>query len=87
MPTILIPPQMRDLTDGEASVRVSGRTVAEALANVETIHPGFQGRLYREDDLHNSIVMVVDGQQSLIGIYQPLQEESVVSFIPMFDGG
>jgi sulfur-carrier protein len=87
MPTILIPPQMRDLTDGESSVRVPGKTIGEALANLEAIHPGVRDRLCQGDDLRDSIVVVVDGEESPMGKYQPLHEDSEVNFIPMLDGG
>ncbi len=87
MPTISIPQQMRDLTGGKSSIRVPGRTVGEALANLESIHPGVRDRLCEGDDLRDSIAVVVDGEESPMGMYQPLHEESEVHFIPMLAGG
>ena len=87
MPTISIPPQMRDLTAGESSVRVPGKTIGEALANLEAIHSGIRDRLCQGDDLRESIVVVVDGEESPMGMYQPLHEDSEVHFIPMLAGG
>ncbi len=87
MPTISIPQQMRDLTDGKSSVRVSGTTVGQALANLEAIYPGVRDRLCQGDDLRDSIVVVVDGEESPMGMYQPLREDSEVRFLPMLAGG
>lgn len=87
MPTIWIPPQMRDLTDGKSSIRVSGKTVAQALDNLEAIHPGVRDRLCQGDDLCQFIAVVVDGQESPMQMYQPLQEDSQVRFLPLIDGG
>ena len=87
MPTIWIPPLMRDLTDGKDSVRVQGRTVGQALANLDAIHPGARDRLSQGDDLRSFIVVVVDGEVSGMRMHQPLQENSEVHFLPVMEGG
>jgi len=78
---------MRDLTDGKSSIRVPGRTVGEALANLDAIYPGVRERLCQGDDLCQFIAVVVDGEESPMRLYQPLQEESEVRFLPMLAGG
>jgi molybdopterin synthase sulfur carrier subunit len=87
MPTIWIPPQLRDLTNGKTSVRVQGKTIGQALDNLDAIYPGVRDRLCQGDDLCQFIAVVVDGQESPMGIYQPLQEGSEVRFLPMMEGG
>jgi sulfur-carrier protein len=87
MPTIWIPVSMRELTSGKDAIRVPGRTVGQALANLEAIYPGVRGRLCQEDDLSPFIAVVVDGDVSEMGIYQPLQEDSEVHFLPAMEGG
>ena len=87
MPTIWIPPAMRHLTGGKGVIRVAGRTVGEALANLEAIHPGVRDRLCRGDDLNPSFSVVVDGEESEMRMYQPLQENSEVHFLPAMAGG
>ncbi len=87
MPTIWIPPQMRDLTGGKSSIRVRGKEVREALASLEAVCPGVWERLRQGDDLSPSLTVVVDGEESSLGIYQPLEEESEVHFLPLMAGG
>ncbi len=78
---------MRDLTNGKDSIRVPGRTVGQALGNLETIHPGIWNRLCQGDDLRSFIAVVVDGEVSEMRMHQPLQENSEVHFLPIMDGG
>ena len=87
MPTIWIPPQVRDLTNGKSSIRVPGKTVGQALDSLEAIYPGVRDRLCQGDELYQFIAVVVDGQESPIRMYQPLQEDSEVRFLPIMDGG
>jgi sulfur-carrier protein len=87
MPAIWIPPALRDLTEGQVTIRVPGKTVGQALANLETIHPGVKGRLCRGEDLSPLVVVVVDGEESQMGLYHPLREESEVHFLLAMAGG
>jgi sulfur-carrier protein len=87
MPMLWIPPGARDLTAGEEKVVVSGRTVGEALTNVEAIHPGLYDRFCRGGDLAFFIVVVVDGKVSRMGVRQPLLDRSEVRFLPLVAGG
>ena len=87
MPTIWIPPQVRDLTNGKSSIRVPGKTVGQALDSLEAIYPGVRDRLCQGDELCQFIAVVVDGQESPMRMYQPLQEDSEVRFLPLMDGG
>ncbi len=87
MPTIWIPLQARDLTSGKSSIRVSGKTLGQALDNLEAIYPGVRDRLCQGDELCEFIVLVVDGLEGPMRMHQPLQEDSEVRFLPMMDGG
>jgi molybdopterin converting factor small subunit len=87
MPVIFIPPALRDLTDGQDTVRVSGRTVREALASLEAAHPGVWVRLNEGGELNPFISVVVDGEVSEMKLYQPLHENSEVHFLPLASGG
>ncbi len=87
MPTIWIPLAMRDLTGGKDAIRVPGRSVGEALANLEAICPGVRDRLCPDDDLSPFIALVVDGEVSEMRMYQPLEEDSEVRFLPAMEGG
>ena len=87
MPTIWLPPSMRELTGGETTIRVAGKTVGEALASLEAIHPGIWNRLSQGDDLSRSITVIVDGEESEMRLFQPLQENSEVHLLPAMAGG
>ena len=87
MPTIWIPPDIRDLTGGRGTIRVAGRTVGQALANLEEIHPGVRDRLCQGNDLNPFLSVVVDGEESGMRMHQPLQENSEVHFLPIMEGG
>ncbi len=87
MPLIWIPPSMRDLTGGKGTIRVSGTTVAEALANLDASHPGVWDRLCQGNEIRPSISVVVEGEESGMGMFQPVQEDSEVHFLPAMAGG
>jgi molybdopterin synthase sulfur carrier subunit len=87
MPVLWIPPDLRDLTEGQGVIRVPGKTVGQALANLETIHPGVWDRLCDGKNLNPNITVVVEGEVSGMGLYEPLQEDSEVHFLPTMEGG
>ena len=87
MPILWIPSNLHDLTEGKGLIRVSGKTVSQALTNLEAIYPGVWGRLCEGKVLSSSITVVVDGELSGMGIYTPLQEDSEVHFLPAMEGG
>jgi hypothetical protein len=78
---------MRDLTDGQERVGVLGRTVGEALANLEALHPGVCERLCQDGDVRPFLAVVVDGEVSSMRMYQPLLDLSEVHFLPLLEGG
>ncbi|MBI4714485.1 MAG: MoaD/ThiS family protein, partial [Nitrospirae bacterium] len=45
---VRIPTPLRKLTSGQGEVVASGETVQEVLENLESLHPGFQERLFDE---------------------------------------
>jgi molybdopterin converting factor small subunit len=87
MPVIHIPPALLDLTGGKHKVQVHGRTVGQALADLERMHPGTRERLFREDTLDPLIAVAVDGEVTGSGIFHPLDEDSEIHLLPVFEGG
>ncbi len=87
MPRVWIPPLMRDLTGGRAQVEVPGRTVRELIAELERRYPGTQARLCRGDRLAPDLAVAVDGRLSRLGMFQPLEQDSEVRFLPAIEGG
>ncbi len=87
MPTVWIPPLLRELTGGQETVTVPGETVRQVIEHLEEIYPGLKTRLVEEDRLRPTLAVVVDGKLSQQRLRQPLTETSEVHFVPMIRGG
>jgi molybdopterin synthase sulfur carrier subunit len=88
--TIRIPTQLRPLAGGNATVSVSGSTVAEALKGLEASHPGFQDRLFDETGKLRRFVNVFLAEEDirfLDGLDTPLAEGATLSIVPAVAGG
>ena len=51
MPTVFIPPPLRDLTGGVAEIAVDGETVRQVVEALDRQFPGLKQRLCRGDSL------------------------------------
>ena len=87
MATVWIPSLMRDLTAGQAQVVVSGRTVGAIVDALEQAYPGVKARLTKGQRLAPEVRALVDGRTSLLGIDEPVGQESEVHFVPVIAGG
>ncbi len=87
MPTVIVPPLARDLTDGGARVTVPGKTVREVVHHLEAAFPGFAERLLDGDDLKPTIVAIVDGSYSEVGLLKEVGEDSEITFVTAMAGG
>jgi len=87
MPTLFIPAPIRDITQGKASVVVSGSTVREAIESLEAIHPGIKERLCEAERIRPNISVMVDGQISNLKMREKLREDSEVHFVIAISGG
>jgi molybdopterin synthase sulfur carrier subunit len=87
MPTVWIPPLLRELTGGQVTVSVPGATVRQVIDAMEEAYPGMRARLCQGDRLRPSLSVVVDGAVSRRGLGHPLDEASEVHFVPVVSGG
>lgn len=87
MPAVWVPALMRDLTGGEAVVRVSGQTVLQVIENLEDRFPGMRDRLCDENGLRPNIMVIIDKEVSHRRLRQPVSEDSEVHFLPSISGG
>jgi molybdopterin synthase sulfur carrier subunit len=87
MPTVWVPPLLRDLTGGRETVVVPGANVLQVIEALDRLHPGVKERLCEGDELRSGIAVVVDTQLAPRGLLQPLTERSEVHFIPAIGGG
>jgi molybdopterin converting factor small subunit len=87
MPAVWIPGLLRDLTGGQQTVDVPGKTVREVIIALEQRFPGMQDRLIEDGRLMPSITVIVDGEPGNMRLRQPLRENSEVHFLPAISGG
>ena len=89
MPEVWVPPRMQNMTGGHQQVVVPGATVRQVINNLEREYPGTRDLLMdvEEDDLLPGLAVVVDGETSLLGLLERVQENSEVHFLPAIGGG
>ena len=88
--TVRIPTTMRPLAGGSSTVQVDGATLAEVLANLDGVHPGFRERLFDDEGGLRKFVNVFvadDDVRFLEGLATPVPDGETVSIIPAVAGG
>ena len=78
---------MRNLSAGRHRVQVEGATVRQVIENLDKQFPGMKERLMENGSLMPGISVIVDGQQSQLGLLERLEEASEVHFLPAIGGG
>jgi molybdopterin synthase sulfur carrier subunit len=83
------PPKLQELTGGKQQVQVEGTSVRRLINNLEILHPGIKEFLVDdgEDDLVAGLAVIIDGEVSLLGMLEKVQENSEVHFLPAIGGG
>jgi molybdopterin synthase sulfur carrier subunit len=89
MAEVWIPPKLQELTGGKQQVQVEGTSVRRLINNLEILHPGIKEFLVddEEDDLVAGLAVIIDGEVSLLGMLEKVQENSEVHFLPAIGGG
>ncbi len=87
MPKVYIPPQLRDLTGGQADVEVSGQTVGRVIAALDAQFPGLAARLRSGDAIAPGLAVSVDGAMVPAGLLARVEPQSEVHFLPAIGGG
>ena len=89
MAEVWIPPKLQELTGGKQQVQVEGTSVRRLINNLEILHPGIKEFLVDdgEDDLVAGLAVIIDGEVSLLGKLEKVQENSEVHFLPAIGGG
>ena len=88
--TVRIPTQLRSLAGGSSEVTAEGATVAEVLASLDTVHPGFRDRLFDESGKLRRFVNVIVADEDvrfLQGLDTKVSEGQTVSIVPAVAGG
>ena len=90
MPTIKVPPVLRQNTDGEADVSVDGSTVGDALRALAERYPETKGQLFSEEGELNRYVNVYLNDEDvrvLDGLDTAASESDTVVILPAMAGG
>ena len=89
MAEVWIPPKLQELTGGKQQIQVEGTSVRRLINNLEILHPGIKEFLVDdgEDDLVAGLAVIIDGEVSLLGMLEKVQENSEVHFLPAIGGG
>jgi len=90
MPTVKIPPVLRQHTDGAAEVSVAGTDVGEVLRALVDAYPGTQRQLFSEDGELNRYVNVYLNDEDvrvLDGLQTPASDSDTVVILPAMAGG
>jgi molybdopterin synthase sulfur carrier subunit len=86
MPTVFLPQQLRDLTDGVRQIEIEAETLRQAIDALEKRFPGVQGRLCDDSGLLPGLQVSVDNL-STRKLSTKLQSSSEIHFLPAIGGG
>jgi sulfur-carrier protein len=90
MPTIKVPPVLRQQTDGEAEVSVDGGTVGDALRALAERYPSTKDQLFSpEGDLNRYVNVYLNDEdvRVLNGLETDASESDTVVILPAMAGG
>ena len=87
MPKILIPPQMRHLTDGLAEIEGSGATLQQLLRDTGKRYPKLRERVIADGGIAPGISIAIDGNVVSSGLLEPVPEGAEITIVPQISGG
>jgi molybdopterin synthase sulfur carrier subunit len=90
MPSVKIPPVLRQHTDGQTEVELDGSTIGEVLESLTTAHPETRPQLFGEDGELNRFVNVYLNDEDvrvLGGLGTAVGETDTVMILPAMAGG
>jgi len=90
MPTIKVPPVLRQQTDGEAEVSVDSGTVGDALRTLADRYPSAKDQLFSPEGELNRYVNVYLNDEDvrvLDGLNTGVSESDTIVILPAMAGG
>jgi molybdopterin synthase sulfur carrier subunit len=85
--TVRIPTALRDLTHGEATLRVDGHTVADIIDRLEDRFPGMRARLLADGAMRPGLQVFVDGTHRRSALRESVDAASEIQFLQSISGG
>jgi molybdopterin converting factor small subunit len=90
MPSIRVPSALRNFTKGAADVDVAGATVRDALAALESLHPGISARVLDGSGAVRPFIKIFVGSEDiggLAGLDTEVAGRDEISIVPAIAGG
>lgn len=87
MPKVWLPSPMRDVTGGQHTLDIPGKTVREVLANLMARYPGARERLLREDGRLQPHLVLLAGDVQVDDWETPLEPGSELVITAALGGG
>lgn len=87
MAIVYIPPPLQSLSGGVTQVSIDASTVRQIVQQLDALYPGMAAALVEDDELQPHIAVAVDGEFSVLGLTERVNEDSEVHFIPALGGG
>lgn len=87
---VRIPPVLRKYTGGANTVKVTGGTIAEVLADLDHHHPGLKSEIFdKQGNLHQFINVYRNGEdiRYLDQLSTSVDEGDVIAVLPAVAGG
>ena len=87
MPIVAIPSLMRNLTNGEERVSITGDTLREVIDNLDGLYPGTKAKLCDGDRIRPGIGVYINGVITRIGMHERVNTDAELHFLPAISGG
>ena len=86
---IRIPNQLRSFTGGNDEVKVSGKTIGDAIEDLEKKHPGIRERLLDEKGVRRFVNIYLGDEdiRFLDGLKTELKGGEQIAIVPAIAGG
>jgi molybdopterin synthase sulfur carrier subunit len=89
MPTVKIPPVLRQHTEGAAEVEAPGASVGEILRSLVAAYPGTERQLFSDGELNRYVNIYLNDEdvRVLDGLDTPASGSDTVVILPAMAGG
>ncbi len=88
--TVMIPPPLREFTDGASEVNAAGNTISDLIENLDRDHPGIKERICTEDNELRKFLKIHRNDENIRHqdeLETELDEGDEISIIPAISGG
>ena len=87
MAEVWIPTQMQFFTGQKRHVEIPGETIAQIIDNLDKKYPGLKTHLTYNAEIMPGLAVIVNGEDTHLGMLQPVQDNSEIHFLPSLAGG